>query len=85
VVLNLNGLSPNDIGVELVVVSLLANGKQKFRYHREFERIEKLNGYTRFKIDAVPTQPGVFNCGIRIYPKNSQLPHRQDFNLLKWV
>ncbi|MFH0761666.1 MAG: alpha-glucan family phosphorylase [Bacteroidota bacterium] len=85
VVLNLAGLSPDDIGVELVVVLLLPNGKQKFLYHKEFERSEKLNGYTSFKMDTIPTRPGIFNCGIRIYPKNTQLPHRQDFSLLKWI
>jgi len=85
VILKLNGLAPEDVGVELLVVTSLPSGQQQFLYTKEFTRAEKLNGHTSYRIAAIPTQPGVFNYCVRIYPKNNLLPHRQDFVLLKWA
>jgi hypothetical protein len=28
---------------------------------------------------------GVYEYGFRIFPKNADLPHRQDFGLVKWI
>lgn len=85
VVLKLNGLNPEDIGVELVVVSVLPNGKQEYVFNQEFTQVEKLNGHTRYRLGTIPTQPGVFNFGIRVYPKSRLVPHRQDFSLVRWI
>jgi len=85
VVLKLNGLTPDDIGVELVVVSQLANNRQEFVFNEDFNLVEPLNGYTRYRIGTIPTQPGVFNYGIRVYPKSSLLPNRQDFSYIRWI
>jgi glucan phosphorylase len=85
VVLDLRGLTSSDIGVELVVVSLQGSGKEQFVFRKEFSLIEPTNGYTRYRIGTIPTQPGLFNYGIRVYPKNDLLPNRQDFCFLKWL
>jgi glycogen phosphorylase/synthase len=85
VVLKLNGLSPEDIGVELVVVSVLPSGQQEFMFNQEFTNVERLNGHTRYRLGTIPTQPGVFNYGIRIFPKSPHVPHRQDFSLVRWI
>ncbi len=85
VVLKLNGLTAEDIGVELVVVSVLPNGEQEFFFKQEFTKVEKLNGHTRYRLGTLPTQPGVFNYGIRVFPKNALIPHRQDFGFVRWV
>jgi glucan phosphorylase len=85
VVLKLNGLSPEDIGVELVMVSVLPNGKQEFVFNQEFTQVEKLNGHTRYRLGTIPTQPGVFNYGIRVFPKSRLVPHRQDFSYVRWI
>lgn len=85
VVLKLNGLNAEDIGVELVVVTVLPNGKQEFMFNQEFTKVEKLNGHTRYRLGTIPTQPGIFNYGIRVFPKNKLVPHRQDFSFVKWI
>jgi glycogen phosphorylase/synthase len=85
VVLKLNGLSPDDIGVELVVVSVLPSGREEFVFKQEFNKVEKLNGHTRYRLGTIPTQPGIFNYGIRIFPKSSLVPHRMDFNYVRWI
>jgi len=33
----------------------------------------------------VPEKAGTFFYGIRIYPKHEDLPHKQDFYLLRWI
>jgi hypothetical protein len=85
VVLKLNGLTPDDIGVELVVVSVLPNGKLDFVFRQEFTTIERLNGHTRYRLGTIPTQPGIFNYGIRMFPKSGLVPHRQDFSFVRWI
>jgi len=85
VVLDLHGLTSHDIGVELVVVSLQGSGVEQFVFRKEFTLVEPTNGHTRYRIGTIPTQPGLFNYGIRMFPKNDLLPNRQDFSYLKWL
>jgi phosphorylase/glycogen(starch) synthase len=85
VVLKMNGLSSDDIGVELVVVSVKGNEAQEFVFRQEFNEVERLNGHCRYRIGTIPSQPGIFNYGIRIFPKSDLLPHRQDFGLIRWI
>ena len=28
--------------------------------------------------------PGIFKSALRLYPKNAELPHRQDFAYTRW-
>jgi phosphorylase/glycogen(starch) synthase len=85
VVLKLNGLSPDDIGVELVMVEVLPSGKMEFVLTQEFSKVEKLNGHTRYRLGTIPTQTGIYNYGIRLFPKSALIPHRQDFSFVKWI
>ena len=81
----LNGLSLNDIGVELVVAEPIDREKVKIRYTKTFNLISIDGLIALYSLDIVPIQPGAFDAGIRIYAKNSELPHRQDFCLVKWL
>ncbi|MFA5219299.1 MAG: hypothetical protein WC388_10245, partial [Bacteroidales bacterium] len=85
VVLRLGALSPDDIGVEIVIVSPKANGDNDLVSTQEFDQTEKVNGSTRYTINQILMQPGVFNYGIRIFPKSNLLPNRQDFTYLRWI
>jgi starch phosphorylase len=42
------------------------------------------NNYT-FVATLTPHQFGQYKSAIRMYPKNNQLPHRQDFCYVKWL
>lgn len=83
--LNLNGISPNDVGVELVVAEPVDSNRVKVRHVQEFERVDTKQSIVTYTLDIVPTDPGVFDVGIRIYAKHHKLPHRQDFCLVKWI
>jgi len=81
VVLDLNEISASDIGVELVITE---NGERLVARH-EFS-LEKTNGdRAQYSAKVTIAQPGTFTYGLRIFPKNDYLPHRQDINLVRWI
>lgn len=83
--IKLNGLSTDDIGVELVVAEPVEDNKVLVRHTQEFKVVNEENNIVTYELDIIPTEPGVFDAGIRVYAKNNNLPHRQDFCLVKWV
>jgi len=85
VVLDIDGLSPDDIGVELVVVEDKGDGRTEYVYVKEFTLISQEGSQVHYKLHTIPTHPGVYKFGIRVFPKNSKLPHRQDFSYVKWM
>jgi phosphorylase/glycogen(starch) synthase len=85
VTLDLNELSPEDVGVELVVAETDSDNKQKIVYTQEFG-VEKIEGHiVYYKTNVVPTTPGIFEYGVRIFPRHKELPHRQDLNYVTWI
>jgi len=81
----LNGLNVNDIGIELVVAEPIDSENVKITHTQDFEVKKVENSVVTYSLDIVPTEPGVFDAGIRMYAKNPDLPHRQDFCLVKWL
>ena len=86
VAVDLNELSPDDIGVEFLVVEMISeNGQMKLGAHKEFQ-LAGVSGRTAiYEVTLLPFKTGAFEFGIRIFAKNPNLPHRQDFNLVKWI
>jgi len=74
------------IGVELVVTF---HDDQKNEDHildvAEFDLIKTENTRLTFQLDYRLTKAGVFKYGFRMFPKNEDLPHRQDFNFVRWL
>jgi phosphorylase/glycogen(starch) synthase len=86
VVLDLNELSPDDIGVEIVIAEMVtAENQVKLIHTQEFKLVDIQGKIATYSVNIVPTKTGAFDFGIRIYPKNPELPHRQDFNFVKWI
>lgn len=85
VVLDLGNLSPEEVGVELVIAELVENGDVTIKHTQEFD-LEHVEGQrATYRLLFIPTDPGVFDSGIRVYAKNSELPHRMDFTLVRWI
>lgn len=85
VTLDLGGLGPDEIGVELVIADLIESGEVNVKRVHEFE-LQKIEGSrATYSLKFIPVDPGAFECGIRIYPKNPMLPHRMDFCMVRWV
>ena len=84
-VLNLGDMKPEEIGVEMLFVSTDAKGKQHISESIELGLVESNDGTAHFHASILPERPGMYQVATRIYPKNSLLPHRQDFPLVKWL
>ena len=42
------------------------------------------NLYT-FEVTIEPDRAGAYRAAVRMFPKNKELPHRQDFCYVKWL
>jgi len=85
VVLDLKSLSPEDVGLEMVVSKVGENGQQELVKTMEFKVEPSVNGTQTYNLDVKLMEPGSFSYGLRMFPKNEHLPHRQDFMYLKWI
>jgi phosphorylase/glycogen(starch) synthase len=84
VVLATGLLNPEDIGVEILLAKQSGDTKT-IVMQTEFNIASRRTGEATYKIKFVPTASGTFLSAIRIYAKNTNTPHRQDFCLVKWV
>lgn len=85
VYLDLKGLSCTEVGVELVVAENENNQPKRIVETVEFNA-ESCDGTVCCYAHSLhPNHPGAFNYGFRIFPKNENLPHRQDFSYVRWL
>ena len=85
VVIDLGRLKPEDIGVEMLLTSTDAKGQLHIQEVFNYELVSYENGVATFKTSVLPERTGMYEVGTRVYPKNAELPHRQDFPLVKWL
>lgn len=85
VTIDIDGLRPEDIGVEVIIANQITNGKVEIRNKYQFEPIEVNGSIVKYRIESAPEITGTFDAAIRVYAKNDKLPHRQDFALVKWA
>jgi len=83
IVLDLKGLSADEIGVEVIIASGTEHPEYVERH--EFKAGKVANGMTHYSLSLTLTKPGSYNYGVRIFPINSELPNRQDFRILRWI
>lgn len=81
VVLDLNEIPANEVGVELVVTE---NGERIISIY-EFELTEFFVDKATYIAKIKIRQPGTFTYGIRMFPKHELLAHRQDIGFVKWI
>lgn len=85
IILDIKNIPQENVGVEMVVTRLLKNGEHAFFTSKEFRYIDRKKGRVIYSVEFQPEMAGTFFYGIRIYAKHQELPHRQDFCLLRWV
>lgn len=81
VVLKLNGIPKENVGVELIISE---------NYHdlislMDFNLAHSDKETVTYELEASIDRPGTFQYGVRLYPKHALLPHRLDFSLLRWI
>lgn len=73
------------IGLELVSIKTDKNGEDHIFSKREFKMVgHEGNNYT-FEATFEPDVAGAFKSCVRMYPKNENLVHREDFCYVKWL
>ena len=86
VTLDLDGLSPDEIGVEMVhAMGVTENGEAKYRGSQVFECTRVDGNIAEYTFEQEVNDTGVFDIGFRIYPRHADLPHRMDFPLVRWI
>lgn len=85
VVLDLGRIKPEDVGVEMLFTTTDKKGELHIQEVCSFELVSYENGVARYQASVLPEKTGMYQVGTRVYPKNAQLPHRQDFPIVKWL
>lgn len=77
-----NGLG-QDLGVEYVAYRV-HDGEESLYGVKPFDVVKEEGNIVTYELNERIQEAGVYRYGFRIYPKNSNLPHRQDFAYVKW-
>ncbi|NDV59852.1 glycosyltransferase family 1 protein [Bacteroides sp. 519] len=72
------------IGIELVSTFTNAEGKQHIYSVEPFDVIKKEGNLYTFQVKHSLSNAGSFKIAYRMFPKNQDLPHRQDFCYVRW-
>ncbi|NQU86908.1 MAG: alpha-glucan family phosphorylase [Mariniphaga sp.] len=85
VAIDLKGLNSHEVGLEMVITQNGGDNPHKLIDKIEFD-VEQVEGsICIYKLNMHPVNAGSFNYSMRLFPKNENLPHRQDFGLVKWI
>ena len=84
-VLNIGDLDPQEIGVEFLFATQDAKNRMHIVERCECAPVEVNDGIVRYETSVLPETTGVYQVAGRIYAKNPLLPHRQDFELVRWL
>lgn len=85
VVIDTKGLNDKGIGVELVVVKKDKNNKDLLHDVEELNLVRTDGSKMYFSMDYQMNLAGSFKYAFRMFPKNEDLPHRQDFCYVRWI
>lgn len=83
--LKLNGIKAEDLGIDVLFGMKEMDSVKKIVHKEEMKLVESAPGIAKFTCKISMEKIGVFHYAFRLYPKNSFLAHRQDFNLIKWI
>ena len=78
-----NGIG-RDLGLEMVVFRQ-HDGQEQLLLTEEFKVVKQEGNILTYELSSRMKDAGVFRYGFRFFPKNAELPHRQDFAYTLWV
>lgn len=85
IALDIKKIPKESVGVEFIITRMGKQGDYEYVDSEEFKMVSYKNGKCLYRANLVPEKAGSFFYGIRIYPKHKDLPHKQDFYLLRWI
>lgn len=83
--LNTKGLQDKGIGIELVVTQIKQNNNDRLFDVEELTLVKAEGDMLYYSATYQLNQPGSFHYAFRMFPKNDDLPHRQDFCYVRWI
>ena len=83
-VINEQGLD-DAVALEKVNVATDANGEDHVFSVEPLKMVKQEGNNYTFEAVHSPKQAGQYKSAVRMYPKNKNLPHRQDFCYVKWL
>ena len=85
IVLDLCELSPEDIGIEILFGKKVNDEVKEPVFIREMAMAGAEKHVVTYTCDIPFNQAGVYDFTLRIFPKNPELPHRQDLSIVKYI
>lgn len=85
VIVDTKGLVDNGIGVELVVTYRDDHGVDHVYDVKEFNLVKIEGSRIFFELNYQLQQSGTYRYAFRMFPKNSDLPHRMNFCYVRWI
>ena len=85
IIINPQDILPDDIGIEVIFGKRNSDEKLEIVEKYEMKKETQNGNEIKYSAEIFATGSGVFDYAFRMYPKNKMLPHRQDFNLIKWI
>ena len=73
------------VGLELVSIKTDKNGEEHIFSKREFKMVGREGNNYTFEARFEPDVAGAFKSCVRMYPKNENLVHRENFCYVKWL
>jgi starch phosphorylase len=83
-VINEQGLD-DAVALEKVNVHINKEGEERVFSVEPLKMVGRDGNNFIFEATLAPQQAGDFKSAVRMYPKNKNLPHRQDFCYIKWL
>ena len=73
------------IGLEKVNIYTDKKGEDRFYSIEPLKLVGREGNQYTFEAELKPQQAGEYRSAVRMYPKNKELPHRQDFCYVRWL
>ncbi|MBR6418669.1 MAG: alpha-glucan family phosphorylase, partial [Bacteroidales bacterium] len=73
------------VALEKVNVFTNKDGEERIYSIEPLKMVRREGNNFVFEASLAPQQAGEYKSAVRMYPKNSNLPHRQDFCYVKWL
>jgi len=83
-ILDLKNLNPNEIGLEFIIGEENQTG-MKIISAEDYSLVKTEGSKAWYDIKITPSKPGIFDYGIRMYPRDPESQSREDMSIVRWL
>ncbi len=85
IIIDAKSIDDKGIGIELVATQVGSKKIETLYSVEELKLVKTEDSKLFFNIEKQLNMAGTFKYGFRMFPKNEDLPHRQDFCFVRWI